>query len=66
MKFTQTEELEKVQANVKKMVERGEISKIDGVRIVLNKTVELLESLKVPESQTWEEKEYGYMARTNN
>lgn len=66
MKFTQVQNLEKVQENVKRMVERGEITKSEGIQIILSKTVELLESLKVPEEQSWEREEHGQNFSQNN
>lgn len=59
-------ELHKVQENCKKLVERGELTKEQAMIIILQKAQDMLLELKVPESQTWEIDEYGYMAQTIN
>lgn len=59
-------ELHKVQENCKKLVERGELTKEQAMIIILQKAQDMLLALKVPESQTWEIDEYGYMAQTIN
>lgn len=59
-------ELQKVQENCKKLVERGEITKEQAMIIILQKAQDMIEELKVPENQTWEVGEYGYMARNIN
>lgn len=56
-------ELRKVQLSCKKLVERGEMTKEQAIQIILQKAIDMLEDLKMPEDQSWEVKEYGYMAR---
>lgn len=56
-------ELRKLQLSCKKLVERGEMTKDQAIQIILQKAIDMLEDLKMPEDQSWEIKEYGYMAR---
>lgn len=56
--------LGKVQESVKILVDRGELSKEAGIQIILQKAIEILRDLKIPEDQAWEVNEYGYMGRS--
>lgn len=56
-------ELRKLQLSCKKLVERGEMTKDQAIQIILQKAIDMLEDLKMPEDQSWEIKEYGYMAK---
>lgn len=56
-------ELRKLQLSCKKLVERGEMTKDQAIQIILQKAIDMLEDLKMPEDQSWEVKECGYMAR---
>lgn len=51
-------ELKKIQENVKRMVENGEISKEAGITIIIDKALEMLDALKMPENQEWEKREH--------
>jgi hypothetical protein len=53
--MTHTKELQKTQEAVKRAVNEGRMTEQEGIKIVLNKTIELLQSLKVPEGFTTEE-----------
>ena len=59
-------ELHRTQIAVKKMVDRGEISKAQGICIILQKAMDLLEDLKMPENQDWEKYEYPEMFSNSN
>ena len=51
-------ELHKVQLSCKKLVERGEMTKEQAIQIILQKAIDMLEDLKMPENQNWEKQEY--------
>ena len=53
--MTHTKELQATQEAVKRAVNEGRMTEQEGIRIVLNKTIELLQSLKMPEGFTTEE-----------
>jgi len=50
-----TKELQETQEAVKRAVNEGRMTKPEGSRIILNKAIELLQSLKMPEGFTTEE-----------
>ena len=52
------QELTKIVENVKFLVHKGEMSKEDGMTIIIDKTIIMLRSLKMPENQEWEKREH--------
>lgn len=58
--------LQIVQENCKKLVDRGEMTKDQAIQIILQKAIDMLEDLKMPEDQTWEIQEYDYMSKVIN
>lgn len=59
-------ELRKVQLSCKKLVERGEMTKDQAIQIILQKAIDMLEDLKMPEDQTWEKQEHPEMFSNSN
>jgi hypothetical protein len=53
--MTHTKELQETQEAVKRAVNEGRMTKEEGISICLNKAIELLQSLKMPEGFTTEE-----------
>lgn len=53
--MTHTKELQETQEAVKRAVNEGRMTKEEGINICLNKAIELLQSLKMPEGFTTEE-----------
>jgi hypothetical protein len=55
-----------VQKTVLKLEREGKITKKQGIIIILDATVKMLEALKVPEDQSWEREEHGSNFLQNN
>lgn len=58
--------LRKTQIAVKKLVKRGEITKDQAIQIILQKAIDMLEELKIPEDQSWEKQEYPELFQRSN
>ena len=56
----------KIMTNIRNMVKNGEITKREGEMLSLEKTLEMLQCLKMPEDQSWEIEEYAGMAKEYN
>ena len=48
-----------VQKEVKNLVEKGVITKNQGIIFILDATIKILESLKMPDGQSWDREEHG-------